>query len=399
MNKHIDSLREVAGSTTEAITKGAGFVGGTIRDLGMGLYRPVAATLTSTNAPEPGAAPGIEQYLNKPETSGPVRITCITYDKDSLTTEQFATPADLFSSYDPSDGKYRWINVDGLSPVAINDISTHFGIHTLAAEDVLNVNQRPKIEAFENHLMIVARQIQLIEKSLNNEQIAFFLFEHTLVSFQEVEGDVFDPVRKRLEAKQSRFRTLGPAYLLYALIDTITDHIFPLLEAYGMVLDDLEEEIIAKPVPSSQQRLFSIKRDLSMLRRAIWPMREVIDHLIRDDSKLLKKDIRAYLRDVQDHIMQILDLAETFRETAAGLNDLYQSSVGNKMNETMKVLTIMASFFIPITFIAGVYGMNFEHMPELAWPYAYPTFWTVCSTVTIGLAIYFWKKGWIGRDN
>jgi magnesium transporter len=396
MNKHIDSLKEVAGSTTEAITKGAGLVGGTIRDLGLGLYRPVAATLASSSAPEPGAAPGIEQYLDKPGTSGPISITCITYDKDFLATEQFATPAELFASYDRNDGKYRWINVDGLSPTAVNDISNHFGIHTLAAEDVLNTGQRPKIEGFEDHLMIVARQIQLIKKSLNNEQITFFLFEDTLISFQEVEGDVFDPVRKRLEAKQSRFRTLGTPYLLYALIDTITDHIFPLLEAYGMVLDDLEEEIIAKPTPSSQQRLFSIKRDLSMLRRAIWPMREVIDHLIRDDSKLLKKDIRAFLRDVQDHIMQILDLAESFRETASGLNDLYQSSVANKMNETMKVLTIMASFFIPITFIAGVYGMNFEHMPELSWPYAYPTFWAVCSSVTIGLAIYFWKKGWMG---
>lgn len=396
MQKHIDSLKEVAGNTTEAISKGAGMVSGTIRDLGLGLYRPVAATLSSTPTREPGAAPGIEQYLDQPDTSGPVRITCTTYDRDSLSTEQFETPEALLSSYDQSDGKYRWINIDGLSAPTISAISTHFGIHSLAAEDVLNVNQRPKIESFDNHLMIVARQIQLIENALTNEQITFFLFDHTLLSFQEVEGDVFDPVRKRLEAKHSRFRTLGSSYLLYALVDTITDHMFPLLEAYGLLLDDLEEEIISRPTPDSQRRLFSVKRDLSLLRRSVWPMREVIDHLIRDESKHLKKDIRAYLRDVQDHIMQILDLAESFRETASGLNDLYQSSVGNKMNETMKVLTIMASFFIPITFIAGVYGMNFQHMPELAWPYAYPTFWGLCLLVTIGLAIYFWRKGWIG---
>jgi len=279
----------------------------------------------------------------------------------------------------------------------VDVVCKQFGFHTLSAEDVINTYQRPKLEVFEDHYFVVARQIQLVGERLKNEQISFFLTSDTLISFQEVEGDVFDPVRRRLESKTGRFRVYRSDYLFYALLDSIVDHLFPLLEGYGAALEDLEFEILQDPNPEVQQRLFALKRDLSLLRRAFWPLREVVDQLYRDESDIIHEDLRTFYRDVQDHAMQVIDLLETYRDTASGLSDLYQSSVGNKMNETMKVLTIMASFFIPITFVAGVYGMNFEHIPELSWKYSYAAFWVVCLSISGCLAIYFWRKGWIGK--
>jgi magnesium transporter len=276
-------------------------------------------------------------------------------------------------------------------------VGKHFGLHTLSAEDVLNTHQRPKVEAFESHLFVIVRQLQLVREALKNEQISFFLFHDTLISFQEEIGDVFDSVRTRMQNPSGRFHTYKADYLFYALLDSMIDHIFPILEAYGSALEELEIEILKDPSPQTQQTLFALKRDLSLLRRALWPIREVVDSLYREESSLINDDLKTFLRDVQDHCMQLIDLLETYRDTASGLSDLYQSSVGNKMNEIMKVLTIMASFFIPITFLAGVYGMNFQHIPELNWKYAYPTFWVICLSATVGLAVFFWRKGWIGR--
>jgi magnesium transporter len=185
-------------------------------------------------------------------------------------------------------------------------------------------------------------------------------------------------------------------YLLYALLDAVVDHCFPILESYGELLDQLETEILENPGPRVQQKLLAIKRDLALLRRVLWPLREVVNHLQRDETEEIPREVKAFMRDVYDHAVQVMDIVETYREMAGGLNDLYMSSVGNRMNEIMKVLTIMASFFIPITFVAGVYGMNFEYIPELGWKYSYAVFWAICASVVGVLLLYFRRKGWLG---
>lgn len=398
MKQSLDSAKDVANAAGDALSKTASFFTSTIIGIGKSVFHPISTVGNTHHKPAPGTAPGIEHYLDKADTDVPVKITSVDYGADFYDTTVYETINQALDSPRKEGQKVRWINIDGLNPKVVDSVCKHFGVHTLAAEDVLNTYQRPKLESFGDHIQVIARQIQVQDKKLKNEQVAFFLFKDTLISFQEEPGDVFDPVRKRLDNPKSRFRGLQADYLFYTLIDCIVDHLFPLLEGYGAALEELEEEITLHPAPSCQQKLFSMKRDLSLQRRTLWPLREVIDGLYRDESGLIDEPLKTFYRDVQDHTMQVIDLIETYRETASGLNDLYQSSVGNKMNEIMKVLTIMASFFIPITFVAGVYGMNFEYIPELQWRYSYFVFWSICLSMSSGLAIYFWRKGWIGRE-
>jgi len=397
IRKPLESARDVANATTDAIAKTAGFFASTFVGIGRGIFQPFTTSPTVAPRAEPGAAPGIEQYLQTEDSSKTVSVSVIDYGEGYTKQHDFGNVEDALKHPKPENPHVRWININGLKPSAVDVVCKQFGFHTLSAEDVINTYQRPKLEVFEDHYFVVARQIQLVGERLKNEQISFFLTSDTLISFQEVEGDVFDPVRRRLESKTGRFRVYRSDYLFYALLDSIVDHLFPLLEGYGAALEDLEFEILQDPNPEVQQRLFALKRDLSLLRRAFWPLREVVDQLYRDESDIIHNDLKSFYRDVQDHTIQVIDLLETCRETASSLSDLYQSAVGNKMNETMKVLTIMASFFIPITFVAGVYGMNFEHIPELSWKYSYAAFWGVCLSISGCLAIYFWRKGWIGK--
>jgi magnesium transporter len=396
LKQPIDSAKDVANAAGDAISKTASFFTSTIIGIGKSVFHPISTAGNSHRKPAPGTAPGIEHYLEKEGAETPVRITVVDYGADFYDTNEYSDIGEALNLPRKEAQKVRWINVDGLNPKIVDRVCKHFGVHTLSAEDVLNTYQRPKLEAFSDHIQIIVRQIQVLDRKLKNEQVAFFLFKDTLISFQEEVGDVFDPVRKRLTNPKGRFRNQQADYLFYTLIDCIVDHLFPLLEGYGAALEDLEEEISQHPSPACQQKLFSMKRDLSLQRRTLWPLRELIDGLYRDESGLIDESLKTFYRDVQDHTMQVIDLIETYRETASGLNDLYQSSVGNKMNEIMKVLTIMASFFIPITFVAGVYGMNFEYIPELQWKYAYFVFWAICLSMTAGLAFYFWRKGWIG---
>jgi magnesium transporter len=392
----IESAKDVAHATGDAIAKTASLITASILGLGKGVFSPVSHSAKAARSKVPGTAPGIEQYLKTEDVSMPIIVTVIDYGDFGYETHSFSDIADALAHPKPENPHVRWVNVDGLRPSAIDAACKHFGLHTLSAEDAINTYQRPKLEPFNDHLFVIARQLQLSDNILKNEQISFFLFSDTLISFQEVPGDVFDPVRKRLKNQSGRFRNYKADYLFYALLDSIVDHLFPILEAYGAALEELEIEILEDPSTRSQQKLFSMKRDLSLQRRVMWPIREIVDQLNRDESGLIHPDLQTFFRDIQDHTMQVIDLLETYRDTASGLSDLYQSSVGNKMNEIMKVLTIMASFFIPITFFAGVYGMNFEYIPELGWKYAYPVFWGGCLTMTCGLAIFFWRKGWIG---
>lgn len=397
MKQPIESAKEVANATTDAIARTASSITSNILDLGKGMFSPMTRSQGPTARIEPGAAPGIEQYLKSEDQNQKVSITVIDYGTEGLETQKFKQIKKALAHPKPENSHVRWLNIDGLRPSVIDKVCKEMGVHTLNAEDVINTYQRPKVEAFEDHFCVIARQIQVLNDSLKNEQISFFLFKDILISFQEEEGDVFGPVRKRLQNPNGRFRAYHADYLFYTLLDSIVDNLFPILEAYSVALEELEFEIMKDPSPQSQQKLFAIKRDLSLQRRVIWPLRDVVDQLYRDESGLIHEDLKTFYRDVQDHTMQVLDLIETYRDTASGLSDLYQSSVGNKMNEIMKVLTIMASFFIPITFFAGVYGMNFEHIPELGWKHSYYVFWAGCLSMTTGLAIFFWRKGWIGR--
>lgn len=347
----------------------------------------------------PGTRPGIESFdgIDQPPAPESVDMQWYDYGPDEVCYEESDDLEKLCASVRPAGTAVRWINVNGLHPYVVNRLRQVYKFHTLAAEDVLRTSQRPKLEEFENHLFVVVRMLTLHDGVLKQEQVSMFLFKDTLITFQETKGDVWDPIRTRLEKNGSRFRGMGPAYLLYTLLDAVVDHNFPILETYGELLEEMELAVIDNPHPDIQRRIHRIKRELVVLRRVLWPLREVVNTLHREDTEEIPDEVKTFMRDVYDHSVQVIEIIETYREQAGGLNDLYMSAVSNRMNEIMKVLTIMASFFIPITFVAGVYGMNFEHIPELAWKYSYGAFWLVCLSISAALFYFFWSRGWIGR--
>jgi len=396
-------ISEKARQTIDKVSGGATQLVGSVGELGRligGTLRLPGLRAPSQGNPRvpPGSTPGIESIadVDKPPVAGAVRIQSVDYGPDRA---EFTEPPDLnalLNAPRPEWCSVRWINVDGLHPYVVNQLRLKYGFHTLAAEDVLRIPQRPKLETFDGHLFIVARMLTLKEGSLASEQVSFFLFKDTLITFQETQGDIWEPIRQRIQKQGSRLRTFDPSYLLYALLDAVVDHCFPILESYGELLESLENEVMENPTPRVQRRLHGVKRELAQLRRVIWPLREVVNELHRDETEEIAHAVKAYMRDVYDHAVQVMDIVESCREMAGGLNDLYMSAVSNRMNEIMKVLTIMASFFIPITFVAGVYGMNFDNIPELHWKYSYAVFWFICISVTGALSVFFYRKGWLG---
>lgn len=353
---------------------------------------------TASKTVRPGASPGIESMegIDEPPSADTVRIYWVDYGEERIEWKE-GTADEFHASQRPEWSKSRWVNVDGLHPYVVNQLRKKYQFHTLAAEDVLRTSQRPKVEAFEHYLFTVLRMMRLEGDSLKQEQVSLFLFEKTVLTFQEIPGDVWGPIRERLNRSGSRLRTCNVSYLFYALLDAVVDHFFPILETYGNRLEVLEDEVMDDPGPAVQQAIHGVKRELAVLRRVLWPLREVANELHRTELQWISAEVRTFLRDVYDHTLQIIEIVEMHREQAAGLNDLYMSAVGNRMNEIMKVLTIMASFFIPITFVAGVYGMNFDHIPELSWHYSYFVFWGVCLSIVGGLGVYFVRRGWIGK--
>lgn len=345
-----------------------------------------------------GSTPGIESMagIDQPPAPGEIRVRCIDYGPGLVEDREFATIDECLAGDRPAGTKVRWINIDGLHPYVVSRLRATYHFHTLAAEDVLRTPQRPKMETYEGNLFIVARMLMWKDDRLHHEQLSMFLFKETVITFQETAGDCWDPIRQRIQKPGSRLRTLDTSYLVYAMLDAVVDHCFPILENYGEVLEQLEAEVLKDPAPRVQRRLHAVKRELGMLRRVVWPLRELVRELHHEDTEAIAPEVKAYMRDVYDHAVQVMDIVETYREMSGGLNDLYMSAVGNRMNEIMKVLTIMASFFIPITFVAGVYGMNFEHIPELGWKYSYGVFWGVCLSIVAGLLIFFWRRGWLG---
>ncbi|MCA9550046.1 MAG: magnesium/cobalt transporter CorA, partial [Myxococcales bacterium] len=268
-------------------------------------------------------------------------------------------------------------------------------LHTLAAEDVLHVPQRPRVDPYDGHVFITVRMLQLLDGRLDSEQVSLFLLPRVVISFQERPGDVWDPIRQRIRLPQGKLRERDSSFLAYALLDAVVDHCYPLLERYGEVLEDLEDDAMDASTPEILRTIQGVRRELMTIRKALWPTRELLDVLIRGDAYALPAMTVTYLRDVHAHTVQLLDAVESHRELCGTLAELYMSVVSNRMNEVMKILTIIATVFIPITFIAGVYGMNFKYLPELDYRWGYGAFWAVCAAITAALLVFFRRKGWI----
>jgi len=347
--------------------------------------------------PPPGTAPGT--LLEDVETRT-LQFDLMTYSQERSSWKTVASLKKVPD--DPGEG-VQWLNVHGLDAALVGAIRDRLGLHPLVAEDILNVGQRPKLEVGDGWLVAV---VQLFSKDpttsiLEKEQVSLLLAGHTVVSVQEHAGDPFDPVRQRISKDLGSIRKKDGDFLFYALIDAVVDHLFPVLEDIGEEIEDLEDEVIAKPNETHVEAIHRLKRELIVLRRVIWPTRELLSQLVRGDSPLLSEDTRYYFRDVYEHAVQLLDIVESYRDILSGLMDLYLSSVSNRVNEVMKVLTIIATIFMPLSFIAGLYGMNFNprispwNMPELGWYFGYP-FALGLMLVMLGMMLWFFRRnGWI----
>jgi magnesium transporter len=342
--------------------------------------------------PNPGSSPGTLQV----ESDVQPEITLIDYNAIDYLRAELIRPEEVCQYLDTHS--VSWIDVKGIGHEAtLKQIGEIFTLHPLMLEDMVNVPQRPKVEEYEEQLLFIARMVILTNtrQQFITEQVSFVLGSHYLLSVQEeAEYDCFTAVRTRIRSGKGNIRKKGEDYLLYALIDAIIDSFFPVLEVYGEQLELLEDEVVSNPSPQTLAKIHRMKRDLLTLRRAIWPQREAINSLIRDGSELISDDVRVYLRDCYDHTIQVLDMIETYRDVAGSLMDVYLSSVSNRMNEVMKFLTVMSSLFIPLTFIAGIYGMNFNNMPELRSQNGYFICLAAMGIIAIGLITLFWSKGW-----
>jgi magnesium transporter len=342
-----------------------------------------------------GMPPGT-LHLNGEPRAGPVSIAVIDYDAEHFEERKVGAIEECFPYRDT--GTVTWINIDGLANTeAIEKIGRHFSIHPLILEDLLNTDQRPKMEDLEDYLYLNLKMLMLPEGSreIKVEHVSLIIGKNYLISFQEDIGDVFDPVRERIRKEGGRVRKSGPDYLAYALIDNIVDNYFVVMEKIEEWVESLEEELVVNATRESLQKINRLKKDMIFLRKAVWPLREMILALERMESPLIRPDTRIYLRDVYDHAIQVIDTLETFRDMVSGMIDIYLSGLSYKMNEIMKVLTLIATIFIPLTFVAGVYGMNFRNMPELGWEFGYYTVWGIMIAIVVIMLVYFRKRKWI----
>jgi magnesium transporter len=344
----------------------------------------------------PGAAPATLHAA--PDASAAVVIKLMEYDKDGCNERIIDSVAALPDCRSANDGKIRWIEFNGLGDVeALKALGAKFALHPLALEDVLNVGQRPKLEPYPGHLFIIAQMIYHdADECLCGEQVSIFICGNYLISIQEdATMDVFDPVRQRIRAGGGNIRTMKADYLAYALLDAIVDHGFPVLEEIGEALQEIEDAVLTNPSKDTIGQLHNLKRTLMQLRRFVWPERDVVNSMLHGDSEFIRPETKVYLRDLYDHSVQIMDLIESYRDVATSLMDMYLSSVGLRTNEIMRVLTVLSSIFIPLTFLVGVYGMNFEHMPELHTHWGYISLWLVMVAIAVGQLIFFHRKKWL----
>lgn len=342
-----------------------------------------------------GLPPGTPVYVGD-RGDEEVKITILDYDESQIQEKEVKDVEECFPFKETST--VTWINMDGIHKVEnIEKIGNHFGVHSLVQEDIVHTEQRPKVEEFEGHLYIVLKMIAYDEENKRtlSEQVSLILGPNYVISFQERQGDIFDSIRERIRNLKGRIRKMGADYLAYTLLDTVVDHYFLVLEKFGERLEELEDELISNPRPEDLQEIHRLKREMIYLRKSVWPLREVISNLEKTETSLIVQSTQIYLRDVYDHTIQIIDTVETYRDMLSGMHDTYLSSISNRMNEIMKVLTIIATIFIPLTFIAGIYGMNFDFMPELGWKWAYFALWGVILGIALIMIFYFRRKKWL----
>lgn len=339
-----------------------------------------------------GSAPGT---LFIPKLAPEPRIKVIRYDLEGVIEEEIDDVEKLNKAL--IEGDITWIDIQGFGDKSVmHRIGEIFSLHPLILSDVVNVPQRPKADDYDEQLLIILRMVHgWNDGVVDSEQVSIVVGKNYVITFQEKYGDVFDPVRKRIRSGKGIIRKHGPDYLAYAIADTIIDGYYPMLETIGEQLEGLEDDVVTDPKPELLRQLNQIKNQLVNLRRSIWPQREAMNSIVRGDHDAVTLSVQVYFRDTYDHCVQTSEVAEMYREMVTGLMNTYLSSISNRTNEVMKVLTIMASVFIPLTFVAGVYGMNFEHMPELHMKWAYPTVWAVMLGLSGGMFGYFWRKGWL----
>ena len=345
--------------------------------------------------------PGSVVYVGIDRTSES-SLHVIDYNKSELTEKPLEKIEDAFPFKDTVN--ISWINICGIHNVdIIEKLGKHFNLHALVLEDIVNTGQRPKIEEGTDYIFVVLKMLyhQGQSRELVSEQISLVFGENYLLSFQEQEGDVFEQLRERIRKTDPRVRLMDSDYLAYSLIDAIVDNYFLVLEELGEKLEEMQDILISNPSPENLHTIHDLKHQLLYIRKAVWPLREVVSGLERMESKLLKPETRPYTRDLYEHTIQVIDTVETYRDMVGGLLDTYMSSISNKMNEVMKVLTIIATIFIPLSFLTGVYGMNFDthisklNLPELGLPYGYLLFWGLALIIGGGMVVYFRRKKWL----
>ena len=338
----------------------------------------------------PGVVPGT--VTADPQSPQPV-MTVMAYSPGELKEQRLSDLRELPSLV----GKFpvTWVNVDGLGNAdVVQQLGKQFGLHPLALEDTVNTHQRAKVDDYGDILYVVMRMVQ--GPPLATEQISFFVGRNFLLTFQEdLEGDSLNGVRDRIRQKRGRVREAGPDYLLYELLDAVIDGYFPVLERYGVKLDELDEAAETVSIGQTLSDLHALRRDLLFLRRIVWPLRDASLSLLRGGHASITHDTQVYLRDTYDHATHLIDILEIYRETCADLRDFHYSKLSNRTNEIMRTLTVITTPFMILSFIAGVYGMNFVHMPELSWPWGYPLTLTVMAGIAVGIMVFFWRKGWL----
>ena len=341
-----------------------------------------------------GLKPGTLIHIGTIKNAKP-KVTLIEFGEEFFVRKELNTIEDKFLEEECSN--FRWINVDGLSDISIIEkIGKKFKLHPLLLEDVLNTNSRPKVEEYENYVFTILKSIKFdsAKTELIEDQISLVIGDNYIISFQERDSRNFDTLIERIKTGKGIIRKAGIGYLCYSIIDTIVDNYFEVLEKIEDKIEELEEELISHPSQNILKNIYILKRELVFLRKSVWPAREVINNLQNTGNEYIKKDVSIYMKDVGDHVIQVIDTIQLFIDIISGMLDTYLSSVSNKMNEIMKVLTIFSTIFIPITFLAGVYGMNFQSMPEYKLQWMYPLFWLICIVSTCSMLHYFRKRNW-----
>ena len=339
--------------------------------------------------------PGTPVYVGQ-ERKEPVQITLIDYDQNNFLRKSITDIEDCFPFHESPS--VTWIDMEGVhDPEIIRILGEKFGFHPLVLEDIVNTSQRAKVEDYGQHVYVVIKMLRWDDEKdeMIIEQVSLIVGPNFVFSFQEVPGDVFDEVRERLRTGKGRIRAMGADYLAYALLDAIVDGYFRILENLGEKIEELQYETITAPTKDTLRQIYRLRQEALVVRRCVWPARELASGLERLESPLISRGLKPYIRDLYDHVVQAIDTTETFREMLSVLLDTYLSSLSNRLNEVMKVLTIIATIFMPLTFVVGLYGMNFHYMPELSWRYGYLFLWGILLAVTITMLFYFRRKGWL----